>query len=281
VSAAALVKLPDLALGTLLGSCIFNLTILALLDIIFRRGPLLNQASRRQIIPAGMGIVLIGIAALTIWGGDRLSGFSLWWVGAPSIIILIIYLVGARQMFRFERRHPLPSPQKTPPRYQQISTKAVCLRFIAVAVAVIAAGIWLSFIGDEIADVTGWGASFVGSLFLAITTSMPELVVCISSLRLGAIDMAVGDVLGANMLDMVVILWADIAYTKGPILAAVSKAHIATALVAIAMSLVIIVGLRFHPKRKTFFVFSWYTPVLIGLYILGAYLLFHSGVGIS
>jgi cation:H+ antiporter len=149
------------------------------------------------------------------------------------------------------------------------------------AIAVIGAGIWLSFIGDEIAEVTGWGASFVGSLFLAITTSMPELVVCVSSLRLGAIDMAVADVLGANMLDMVVILWADIAYTRGPILSAVSKAHITTAIVAIVMSLLIIVGLRFRQKRKTFFVISWYSLALIGLYILGAYLLFRSGVGLG
>jgi cation:H+ antiporter len=281
VSAAALVKLPDLALGTLLGSCIFNLSILALLDMLYRPAPLLNRASRRQIISAIAGIVLIGIAALAIWGGDRLSGFSLGWVGVPSIIILILYLVGARQMFRFERRHPLPSLQATTPRYQQLSTRAVCFRFAVAAIAVIGAGIWLSFIGDEIAEVTGWGSTFVGSLFLAITTSMPELVVCLSCLRLGAIDMAVADVLGANMLDMVVILWADIAYTKGPILATVSKAHIATAVVAILMSLVIIFGLRFPRRRKLLRFSSWYSPVLIGLYILGAYYLFRSGIGLS
>jgi cation:H+ antiporter len=281
VSSAALVELPDLSLGTLLGSCIFNLAILAVLDILYRPAPLLNKASLRHIVSAAAAIVFIGIAALAIWGGDMLSGFALGWVGVPGIIILILYLVGARQMFRFERRHsPLPPPT-APPRYQQISTRAVVLRFTVAALAVIGAGIWLSFVGDEIAQITGWEASFVGSLFLAITTSMPELVVCISALRLGAIDMAVADVLGANMLDMVVILWADIAYTRGPILSAVSKAHIVTAVVAMAMTLLVIAGLLFRQKRKTFFVISWYSLALIGLYILGAYYLFRAGIGLG
>lgn len=281
VSSAALVGIPDLALGTLLGSCIFNLTIIAVLDIFFRASPVLNQASRRQIIPACIGILLIGIATLAIWGGDILSGFSLWWVGVPGIIIFILYFVGARQMFIYERRHPAPPVQAALPQYQDISTRTVWLRFILSAVAVVGAGIWLSFVGDEIAEVTGWGASFIGSLFLAITTSLPELVVSISALRLGAIDMAVADVLGANMLDMVVIIWADISYTDGPILSSVSGAHLTTALIAMVMTVLVIFGLLFRQKRKTFFVISWYSLALIGLYIFGAYALFSSGIGLG
>jgi cation:H+ antiporter len=281
VSSAALVGIPDLALGTLLGSCIFNLAIIAVLDICYRPAPVLNQAGRRQIISAGIGILLIGIAALAIWGGDSLSGFALGWVGLPGLIIFILYLVGTRQTFLFGRRRPLASQQAAKPQYQHIATKTVWFRFTLAAIAVIGAGIWLSFIGDEIAGVTGWGTSFIGSLFLAITTSMPELVVAISALRLGAIDMAVADVLGANMLDMVVIIWADIAYTEEPILGAVSKAHITTAIVAMAMTALIIVGLLFHQKRKTLFVISWYSLALIGLYIFGAYTLFGSGIGLG
>lgn len=281
VSSVALVGIPDLALGTLLGSCIFNLTIIAILDIFFRSSPVLNQASRRHLASAGIVILLIGVAALAIWGGDGLSGFALGWVGLPGIIIFILYLIGARLTFRYERRHTVPPVPAASPKYQDISTRTVWLRFILSAIAVIGASIWLSFVGDEIAGITGWETSFIGSLFLAITTSMPELVVAISALRLGAIDMAVADVLGANMLDMVVILWADISYTKGPLLSAVSDAHITTAIVAMVMAVLVIFGLLFRPKRKTFFVISWYSLALIGLYIFGAYALFSSGIGLG
>ena len=103
---------------------------------------------------------------------------------------------------------------------------------------------------------------------------MPELVVTVTAVRLGAIDMAVADILGANMLDVVAILWADLFYTEGPILAAVSRVHFTTAVVVVVMSLLVIAGLGFRQKRKTFIVISWYGLLLIGLYIFGAYAMF-------
>ena len=190
VSSAALVGLPDLALGTLLGSCLFNLTILALLDVLHRPVPILSQVSLRHIASAGMGILLIAIAAGGILAGDRFSGLALGWVGISSIVIVIVYLVGTWQMFLFERRHQLVSLQTALLQYEGVSTKAIYLKFALAAIAVIGAGVWLSLVGDEIAVTTGWGASFVGSLFLAITTSMPELAVAMAALRLGAVDMA-------------------------------------------------------------------------------------------
>jgi len=281
ISAVALVEVegPDLSLGTLLGSCIFNLSILALLDVLHRRTPILSQASPRHVLTASVGILLIAIAAGGILAGERLAEPAIGWVGVPGIIIAILYLIAMRQMFRLERSRPVPPPQADQNQYAGISTRTVYLRFIAAAIPIIAAGIWLSLVGDEIAETTGWGASFVGSMFLAVSTSLPELVVTITALRLGAIDLAVADILGANILDIAIIIWADLSYTGGPMLSAVSGAHLITAVIAIAMSAIVIAGLRLKQERKTFIISSWYAPVLIGLYIYGAYALFHSGLG--
>lgn len=278
VSSAALIKLPDLALGTLLGSCLYNLTILALLDVLYRGAPILSKVSRGHMASAGMGALLMALAGGSILAGERFSELSLGWVGIPSIVIIISYLVYARQTFYFERkRNSVPSPTESL-MHSQIPTGTAYLRFSMAAVAVIAAGIWLSFIGDEIARTTGWGISFVGSLFLAISTSMPELVVTVAAVRLGAADMAVANLLGANMLDVVAILWADLFYTQGPLLAVVSKTHLITAGVTIIANLLVIAGLGFRQKRKTFIVTSWYGPLLIGLYLFAAYALFVSDI---
>jgi cation:H+ antiporter len=279
VSSVTLVGLPDLGLGTLLGSCIFNLVIIALLDILSRSGPVLSQASSRLILLAGAGILLAAIAAGGIVAGEKFPGLALGWVGVPSIVILILYLVAVRQIFRSERSHQQILPA-SPLRYEGDSTKAVWLKFTLAAIAVIGAGIWLSFVGDEIAETYRLDTSFVGSLFLAIATSMPELVVAITALRLGAVDMAVADILGANMLDATHIFTVDLFYSKGAVLASVSRTHLITAGVTIVMSLIVILGLRFRQKRKTFFVVSWYAVALIVLYILGAYALF-KGVGLN
>ena len=276
VSASALVKLPDLALGTLFGSCLFNLTIIAVLDAMHRKTPILSEVSSSHILPAGVGVLLIVIAAANIVAGENSAGFSLGWVGVPSIIIFLVYLVGARYIFRSERKQQQPEVLA----YTDIPAGTVYLRFALAALAVIGAGIWLSFIGDEISITTGWGASFVGSLFLAITTSMPELTVTIAAVRLGAMDMALGDILGANMLDALAVIWADLAYTEGPILPVAAKVHSITAVIVIAMSLLVIAGIKFRTQRKTFGVISWYGPLLIMLYIFGAYALFTSGIAI-
>jgi len=281
VSSAALVGLPDMGLGTLLGSCLFNISIIALLDILHRSTPVLSRTSSRQIILAGLGILLLTLVAGGILTGTKLPGFSLGWVGIPSLVTFIVYLVAMRWIFRLEQSNPLPSSKITSPQYAEVSLKLVYIRFILAAIAVISAGIWLSFIGDEIAQTTGWGATFVGSLVLAIGTSLPELVVAIAALRLGAIDMAVANILGSNILDIACVFIIDLFYIEGPVLSSVSSNHLITSALLIVMNLLVIIGLRFRQERKTFIVFSWYAPALILLYAFGAYALFVSGTGPS
>ena len=276
VSSVALVSppSPDLALGTLLGSCLFNISILALLDILHRSTPVLTEASPRHIASAGWGILLVAIVAGGILAGARFSGLTLGWVGIPSIIIVVVYLTGMRRMFLSERNHQLPTAKADSLQYEEIPARTTYVKFALAAAAVIGAGIWLSIIGYEITEVTGWGASFVGSLFLEISTSAPELVVAITALRIGAVDMAVADVLGANMLDIAVIFLVDVAYSRGFVLSSVSSSHLVTAAVVVVMNLLVIAGLKARQRRKTFLFVSWYAIVLIGLYIFGAYALF-------
>jgi len=277
VSSVALVKLPDLALGDLLGSCMFNLLILAVMDILYRPAPILSKVSSRHMMSAGMGILLIAIAAGIIFAGGRFSGLGLGWVGASSIIIAALYVLGMWWVFRYERRCQPLTVEAVSHQYKELSAKTVYSRFGLAAAAVIGAGIWLSFIGEELAVTYQWHASFVGSLFLAISTSVPELVVTIAALRMGAIDMAVANILGSNMFNIAIIGPVDLAYRAGPLLALVSNAHLITAAIAIVMSVIVILGLRFPQKGRALFI-GWYTPVLIGLYIFGVYALFQ-GIG--
>ena len=276
VSAAALVGSPDLALGALFGSNMLNLAVIALLDVLSHPTPVLTRASPGHIASAGLMILLVAIAAGAISAGDRISWFALGWLGVPAIIILIVYLVGVRGIFHLERRRRLGALRAAPLRYEAISQRATYLKFALAAVAIIGAGIWLSFIGEEIAQTTVLKETFVGSLFLAITTSLPEVVVAVAALRLGAIDMGVAAMLGSNMFNMAIIAPVDLSYSQGSILSLASPEYIITALVVIAMGALVIAGLRWRTKRMTFAVMSWYAPGLIGLYIFGAYALFIS-----
>jgi cation:H+ antiporter len=276
VSAAALVGEPDLALGTLFGSNLFNLAILAILDIFYPYTPILSVVSKRQMLLAIGGSALIVVAGLSVLTGEGLSVASLGWLSIPSIIIVLLYLFILRWAFHREKTAPELGTEAS--LYDDMPLRTVWFKFILAAAAVIAAGIWLSFVGEDIAEVTGWGTSFVGSLFLAISTSMPELVVTFAAVRLGAVDMAVADILGSNMFNMAIILPVDLAYVRDSIFAAVTDVHGITAAAGLLMSLLVIIGIRFHRKRKIFGLFGWYTPLLVIIYLVGFYALFRAGI---
>lgn len=280
ISAAALVDAPNLALGTIFGSCTFNLAILAVLDILYSGGPVLNKVSRGHIISAGAGALLVALAAASIFFGEGLEGLSLWWVGVPSLILFIVYIISVRQIFNYEcRRNGSKKKQLSTLKYDGVSNRHVYTRFTMAALAIIGAGIWLAFIGEEIAVTYNLNNSFVGTLFLALTTSMPELAVGIAAVRLGTIDIAVADLMGANMINIAKIFIIDIFYTKGPILSLVSSAHLITAMITIGMTVVVVIGLRFQYRRKLFKLAGWYSYLIIGFWLLGAYLVYSSGSG--
>ena len=277
--------IPDLGVGTLLGSCIFNLSIIGIIDIMNRKTPVLNFASMRHSSSAIIGIIILGIIALSTGFSDSIGQLSVGWVGIPGIVIFVIYIAGAWWIFTSERNFQLsliPAfPEETgevPPdgATENHEIKWLWPKFIIGAVAIVATGIWLSYVGDEIVGTTGWDSSFVGSIFLAVSTSMPELIVAISAFRMGAIDLAVADIFGANMLDVTYIFVLDILYTKGLLMSSVSSSHTISAVIAIVMTIVILLGIRFKRERKFFKVISWYGLVLLALYITGAYILFIS-----
>ena len=280
ISAAALVDSPDLALGTIFGSCTFNLVILAILDILYSDGPVLNKVSKGHIISAGAGALLIALAAASIFFGEDLAGLSIGWLGVPSLVLFIFYIFSVRQLFKYEHRQN-SNKNKQPPtlQYGDISSRYVYTRFIIAALAIVGAGIWLAFIGDEIAVTYNLNNSFVGTLFLALTTSMPELAVGIAAIRLGAIDIAIADLMGANMINIAKIFIIDLSYKQGPILSIASNAHLITAMIAIAMTLIVVIGLRFQYRRKILKLAGWYSYLIIGLWFIGAYFIYTSGSG--
>jgi cation:H+ antiporter len=90
-------------------------------------------------------------------------------------------------------------------------------------------------IGQTIAQETGFSESFVGTLFIAIATSLPEVVVSVSAVRIGAIDLAVGNVLGSNLFNILILALDDLVFTSGPILASSSHSHFIAILAVLLM----------------------------------------------
>lgn len=262
-SSVVLFDVPDIAAGDAIGSCMFNLVIFAFLDV---RDPMPLTARIHQghVLSGAFGILLLGLAALAIqWGA---GAPAVGWVALHSLVFVAAYAFAMRTIFAFERN-----------RMSQLATEVAgtddtgtplrrAAQLYAVnALVLVAAAAYLPSVGEALAAATGLAQSFVGSLFIAASTSLPEIVVSVAAARIGAIDMAAGNLFGSNLFNIAVLGVDDLFYVQGPLLAAVAPTHLISLTAAMMMSAMAIVGLTYRAQRKRHRV-SWDALGILAIY---------------
>lgn len=278
ISSATLVGSSDMALGTLFGSNLFNLAILALLDVAHPVLPILSVVRPSLGTLAWGVVVLTGIASIGIVASETFASISLGWVAIPSLLLVFVYLYYARRASGQDKNYITEEKPAEEEKYNHHSMKEVWVKFTLASLAIVGASIWLSLVGDQISGETGLGESFVGSLFLAVSTSAPELVVAFAALRMGSVDMAVADILGSNLFNIAMIFLVDIATINETIFSKASDVNLITAGAGILMVAIVLLAMKVRSKRKELKYFSWYVPILFTLYIGGFYFLYRAGI---
>lgn len=277
ISAVTAADAPNIAVGDVLGSCVFNLVMLVLLDEFSREEPMYRSIDQGHILTAAFGIILIGSAgAFLLLSRDAFS-FDFLHVSGYTPFIIVIYLVAMRAAFVYERRTRARQEREPAKVEGGITLRTAALRYAAAASVIVIAGTWLPFVGQELAEVMGWKTTFVGTLLVAGATSVPELVVSLSALKLGAVDMAIGNLLGSNLFDILILAIDDIAYGKGPLLRAVSPAHAITAFAATIMSGIFIVAMLYKPTTRIRGTIGWISMSLLVVYLFSSYAIYLLG----
>jgi cation:H+ antiporter len=227
------------------------------------------------VLTAGFGVILIGFAGASLLVGP--SGFAPAFshIGMFTPVLIVLYLVAMRALFDYEARRPA-APDKDDAK-PGIGLARAILGYLAAALVVAGAGIWLPFIGMEISEAMGWQATFVGTLFIAAATSAPEMIVTLAALRIGALDMGIANLLGSNLFNMLVLAIDDIAYRPGPLFAAASPTHAVTAFAAVIMSGIVIVALLYRPSTRFFGLIGWTSLALSACYFLSSYVVYLHG----
>ncbi|MFZ3033712.1 MAG: hypothetical protein WA138_06850 [Parvibaculum sp.] len=275
VSAASLADAPNIAVGTVLGSCIFNLVMLVLMDELSRDEPMYRRIDQGHILTAGFGVIMIGAVGAFVLLGPQSTSFQFLHISLYTPFIIVIYLIAMRAAFHYERRTRAQQDEEQSP--LDMSLREAVLRYLGAAGVVALAGSWLPFIGQNLADLMGWQESFVGTLLIGGATSAPEFVVTISAFRLGAVDMAIGNVLGSNLFDILILAIDDIFYTKGALLSSVAPAHAVTAFGAMIMSGIFIVALLYRPETRLRGTIGWVSLSLLVVYVFSSYAIYMHG----
>jgi cation:H+ antiporter len=274
ISAVTVANAPDIAVGDVLGSTVFNLAILVLLDALYKRETLYSRAAQGHILSASLGTLLIAFAGFSLLL-DHLGMSPSWGhVGLYSPLIVLVYLVAMRAVYSHERNTLSEYTEESAERYPGTTLRSAVKGYLLAALAVVVAGSWLPFIAKDISELMGWGQSFVGTLLVAAVTSAPEVAVTIAALRIGALDMAIANLLGSNLFDIVILAVDDALYTKGPLLAHVDSSHALTAFTAVMMSALVAIGLTFRPKKRVILGLTWVSLLLLMLYVINTWILF-------
>jgi cation:H+ antiporter len=273
ISSIVILDEPDLAAGDAFGSNLFNLLIIGLLDFFWRDGPLLNRVSITSVVVAALGILAIGFAAAGIFIHHEADFASDWLLSPVTIVMVAVFAVAMFIVYRIELAGGSggAKDEREPSQKLRRALGAYALS----ATTVVIAAIWLANIGDSLADELGIERSFVGTQFLALSTSLPELAASVAAIRLGAPELAISNVLGSNLFNMGFVLFVDdVAYTSGPLWADVSTVHIFTALAAVLMTAVVIVALVTQERGRPGRFFTFEALMLVGLYIVTSVLVF-------
>lgn len=283
ITSVTVANAPNLAVGDALGSCVVNLVFLVVIDFLFHREPVWHRASQGHVLAGAFGVVMLGFALVGLLMGQvrppqdlstTQSAMQLGF-GLTTPILLVLYLVAMRTVFAYERDHTKVEAAEVAPSLPTL--RNAITRFALAASVVAGAGIWLPFVATDLAQAMGWNKSFVGSLFVAMATSLPELAVTLSALRMGALDMAIGNLLGSNLFNVLIIAVDDLFYRPGVLLAEVSSVHAVTVGSAITMTGLAMVGLFFRPGGRVLRAISWVSLGLVAMYLLNTYVLYLYG----
>ncbi|MDP3296989.1 MAG: sodium:calcium antiporter [Thermodesulfovibrionia bacterium] len=273
ISSVTYAGVPDIAVGDVLGSCVFNMLILALLDAVYRPMPISAKAHHGHVLSAAFGILLLGIVTISLFLGNRI--LPLGWIGIYTLLFVVIYFIAMRLVYSYERKQISAFVKEIAVelKYKDIATKTAVVNYAVNAIIIIIAATFLPKIGEGIAETTGLGQTFVGNIFIAISTSLPEVVVSIAAVKIGSIDLAIGNLFGSNIFNIFILAIDDILFTKGPLLSFVNQNHIISAVFAIAMTTTAIIGLTYRAERKPLFL-AWDSLGILLIYVINLMLLY-------
>jgi cation:H+ antiporter len=253
---AALSNHPELAVTNAVGSIAAQTAFLAFADILHKRANLEHAAASAENLL--LAAVLMVLLALTLLASSA-PAWHVLHIHPISALLVVAYVFGMR-LVSATGAHPMWLPRQTPATAAsgdttrsgtdgRSSVAATWLRFGGMGVVVASGGAALAQSGAAIASHTGISESLVGTLLTGVTSSMPELITALTAVRIGALTLAVSNILGGNAFDTLIVGLADFVYLDGPIFNAIGPDLAFILASTAAMTAVLMVGLLFRERH--------------------------------
>ena len=265
---------PDLAAGNLFGSNMVNIVLLALIDLVNYQVPLIRRMAVTHALTAVLASLLMLLAVIFIIADIPAS---IGWVGLDSLLIIIVYFAG---MWLFQQENQSQAgagrARVIPVEDEFPSLRRGIIGFLLAALLLALVVPQLVGASTDIAALTGLGEGFIGTTLLSLVTSLPELLAALAAVRIGAFDLAVGNLFGSSVFNMLGLGLVDFFYTDGRFLGAIDPSFALVGLLALLLTNMALLANLARVERKVFFI-ELDSVAIIVTYIAGMYMLFLKG----
>jgi cation:H+ antiporter len=226
-------------------------------------------------LTAVLSMLLMVLAIIFIMGDVDLK---IAWVGIDSIVLILLYFGGVWLVQQESQRVAGASAGASvivDDGFPTLRRGRIGFALSALILGLIVPQ--LVSASTQIAEITGLGESFVGTALLSVVTSLPELLAAWAAVRLGAFDLAVGNIFGSSVFNMLGLGVADFFYLEGRFLGAIDPEFALVGLLSLLLTIMALLANLARIERKLFFV-EIDSVAIIVVYLAGMYLLFiHSG----
>jgi len=243
---------PGFGLANPIGGVAVQTVWIAIADLVYRRANLEHAAaSLENVLQA---LVLIGMLSLPVvayatptlqWG----------WVHPVTLLIPLLYGYGLVLLRRMHAQ-PMWQPIQTSATVEDVeaagtdaSTRRLWSVLASLALVVGVAGWVIGQAGLGVVAATGLPSGVVGFTLTTAVTSLPELVVLITAVRMGALTLGIGNIIGGNVFDTLMIPVADVAYTEGPVYRDAGEISLVLLGGTILMTVVLATGLVMRDRK--------------------------------
>jgi cation:H+ antiporter len=247
----------NMAVGGLIGSSLFNLAILAIADLLHKqRRVAFSRKSVEHALSGMVSIAMTMVVGIGVFVGARLGAWEVGGVGVFSIVMSFTYLFGMRLIYHdqlSDRAIPPPGNVGSKVSFRSPAILRAAAGFMLAAIVILVAAPWSASAAAMIAELSGLGNTFVGTTLVALATSLPELVACVAAARIGAMNLAIGNVFGSNSFNLLLLVPLDAAW-PGSLMGSVSITHLLTCLLVVLTTSVVIIGQLYRVESRKFLV---------------------------
>jgi cation:H+ antiporter len=265
---------PDLAAGNIFGSTMFNMLMLAVIDLVNPRSRILHRVAINHALSAGLAVLLTAMGVFFILANIELQ---IGWVGLDSLLLVAMYWFGMRLIYARTQIgiQELEIPDEELEDLPRLNVAVI--GFLAATAVLVIVTPWLVQSSVGIAEITGLSTGFIGTALVALVTSLPEVVTTVTATRIGAYDLAVGNLFGSNIFNVFALGSTDFFYFQGRFLATIDPALTLAGLAGLVLTSLGLVSTVAQVERRLFFLEVDAVLILLG-YAGAMWLLLSRGV---